>query len=238
MRRNRFLAVGVAVGILIAGLFVGGAAYTIEDLFGYCFSEAVPELGCSYSRVLVAHFYATFSQEELKEWALHGPTACVRFAAIEALKLHRIFINPYEELMQYTAEELRAMAVTSVDAARAYYVKIRGEVTVESLREDAGGRDLLAIAAGEVLGGYYSPGSFNPLSVDAAIELATSGESPALRLAGGIALATYILVGESDFAAEMSAQELEIAIVAATGYDLGLLHVYQMLLSQLIDETL
>ena len=243
MRRHRLTMLGAVLGIALVWASLGAAAYTMDDLFGYCFSEVVPELGLCYSRVLVGYFFENYTKDELNDLARHGPTPCVRFTAIEALKLYRIFIPPVESDVCHDCgdcdlEELRAAGVAELNEARMYYFCIRGEITIEQLEADAANTEIgqLAVAAGELLGGYYSPGSFNPITEQEAIDLMENGATPGLRLAGGIALVTYIAIGESDYGAELSEQELRDGIIAATGWDLGRLHVYQYLLATMLLE--
>jgi len=195
-----------------------------------CYSEIIPSLSECLGRLLVDYFYESYTQDELIEMARYGVTPCVRTAATEALKRHRIFVDPFAELIAaYSLDELRDMGETDLTAARAYYFRIRGDVTVESLEADAAGMGPLAIAAGELLGGYYAAGGGTPPAVDEMIDLMENGASPGLRLAGGIALVTFILTGWSDYGEDLTDEDLVAGLVAAAGWDLGRSHVYQIL---------
>ena len=231
--RSSGLRALVLATFAVAACAVVGLGYTASDLLAIVNGEIVPEVSIAAGANLVDYFFDNYTQEELLVEATSGLTPGIKFAATEALKRYRIFVNPFEDLIAaYTADELKAMGATSLLAAQAYYYMIRGDVTVESLSADAAGIGYLAQAAGEILGGYYTPGSFYPLTLDEAITLTETGATPGLRLAGGVALATYILLGESDYGADMSDEDLITGALAATGFDLGLAHVYETLLTQ------
>ncbi|UCF10136.1 MAG: hypothetical protein JSW65_00145 [Candidatus Bipolaricaulota bacterium] len=233
--RSSGLRALVLASFAVAVFAVLGLGYTDADLLVIVQTEFIPEISVAAGANLVDYFYETYDEAELLELAEYGDTPGIKHAAIQALKLYRIFINPIEDLVAgYTSEELQDMGETDLLAARAYYWVLwySGGASFEDLEAAAAGTDLFAIAAGELLGGYYAPGSFKTLTVDEAIDLAENGATPGLRLAGGIALATYILIGESDYGADMTDAELMVGATAATGWDLGLAHVYQTLLTQ------
>jgi hypothetical protein len=217
----------------VAVFAVLGLGYTDGDLNIIVQSEFIPEISIAAGANLVDFFLANYDEEELMDLATMGDTPGIKYAATQALKTYRVFINPIEDyIAAYTADELMEMAADDLLAAKAYYYLQRGGVDAESLAADAAALGNLAVAAGELLGGYYTPGSFAPITVEEAIDLVENGTSPGLRLAGGIPLATYILLGESDYGADMTDVELMAGATAATGWDLGLAYVYQTLLTQ------
>ena len=231
--RSSGLRALVLASFAVAVFAVLGLGYTDADLSAIVGSEFIPEISVAAGANLVDYYFDNYDEDELMELAQYGFTPGIKHGAIEALKRHRVFFDPVADLVAaYTADELEAMAADDFLAAQAYYFLQRGGVSIETLEAAAGEIGNLAVAAGEILGGYYAPGSFATLSVDEAIDLAEGGATPGLRLAGGIALATYILTGESEYGADMTDVELMAAATAATGWDLGLAHVYETLLTQ------
>jgi len=232
--RSSGLRAMVLATFAVAVFAVLGLGYTDADLLAIVDHEIIPEISVAAGANLAGYFYDNYSEAELLEFAEYGLTPGIKYAAIQALKRYRVFFREFEDILAEYAEDLEgleAAGATDLLAAQAYYFAIRGDVTVESLEADAAGMGPLAVAAGEILGGYYSPGSFATITADEALDLASNGETPGLKLAGGIALATYILIGESDFGADMTDVELMAAAVAATGWDLGMAHIYQTLLT-------
>lgn len=230
--RSSGLRAMVLTTFAVAVFAVLGFGYTDAELLTIVNNEIIPEISIAAGANLVDYFYDTYSEAELLDLAQYGLTPGVKYAAVQALKPYRVFFREFEELLaENTVEELLEMGADDLVAAQAYYFATRGDVTAESLEADAAGAGPLAIAAGEVLGGYYSPGSFATITADEALDLAQNGETQGLKLAGGIALATYILIGESDFGAELTDVELMTAAVAATGWDLGMARIYQTLLT-------
>ena len=230
--RSSGLRAMVLATFAVAVFAVLGLGYTDADLLAIVNNEIIPEISVAAGANLAGYFYDNYSEAELLDLAEYGLTPGIKYAAVQALKRYRVFFRAFEELfLENSAEDLLALGADDLLAAQAYYYAIRGDVTAESLAADAAGMGPLAIAAGEILGGYYSPGSFATITADAALDLAMNGETKGLKLAGGIALATYILIGESDYGADMTDVELMAAAVAATGWDLGMAHVYQTLLT-------
>lgn len=231
--RSSGLRALVLASFAVAVFAVLGLGYTDADLLQIVQSEIIPEISLAAGANLADYYFASFTEDELMDLATMGDTPGIKHAAIQALKNYRVFINPLEDyLAEYTEEELMEMGETDFIAAQAYYFLQRGSVDAESLEADAAGLTKLAWAAGEILGGYYSPGSFATITIDEAIDLVENGTTAGLKLAGGVALATYILLGESDYGADMSDVQLMTGATAATGWDLGLAYVYQTLLTQ------
>jgi hypothetical protein len=219
----------------VAVLAVLGLGYTDAELLTIVNKELTPEISIAAGANLGEYFFDTYTQEQLGDLVHYGLTPGIKKAAEEALKKYRIFCHAISDLLTEYADDLdglKALGATDLLAAKAYYFAIRGSVDAESLAADAAGNGTLALAAGELLGGYYSPGSFNTISADEALDLAMNGEFKGLKLAGGIALATYILTGGSDFGADLTDVELQAAAVAATGWDPGMAYIYQVLLTQ------
>ena len=93
-------------------------------------------------------------------------------------------------------------------AAKAYYFMMRKSSKAADLEEQAvtNDSDELAFAAGEVLAGFYL--SFNPKTQAELEDLASTGASEGLRVAGEIALSSLLI--QSD----LTAQDMETTLLS------------------------
>ena len=96
-------------------------------------------------------------------------------------------------------------------AAKAYYFTSRGSLKAADLEEQAvtNDSDELAYAAGEVLSGFYL--SFNPKTQAELEDLAATGASEGLRVAGEIALSSLLI--QSD----LTALDFETTLLSIAG---------------------
>lgn len=140
----------------------------------------------------------------------------IRAAAIEPALIYLISTTRDAEDFSLT-DYLKDIAINGethemrLAAAKAYYFMMRASLKAADLEAQAVISDSaeLAYAAGEVLAGFYL--SFNPKTQAELEDLALSGESEGMRVAGGIALATLLV--NSD----LKTGDIEVTIVSITG---------------------
>jgi len=194
MACRRVVGAGMAVALTLAGalaLSLPGLSATVTELESLVQSEVIREISMAAGLALAEHYAATRSVEELQCLAESGRTPGIRLAAQTALDRLE---DPLQSLVLLSEEELldRARiaetAVERLNAARAYYVKARGTLRVERLETDASDPEHteLAIAAGEILGGFYV--ALSPRSPAELEAQTTTSPFPGLRLAASLAL--------------------------------------------------
>ncbi len=159
--------------------------------------------------------YRNKTGEELLEILKGTADPMIRQAAIDPVLEYLISMTSEEEGF-VLADYLKDLATTGetpelrLAAARAYYIVTANNATAESAAADAAGEGELAVAAGEILGGFYL--FFPPVKTQAELEeIAMNGETEGLRVAGRDALASVLI--NSD----LTVQELEATLTFITG---------------------
>lgn len=191
--RLRLRMLGV---LIVASIGCLGSSQTVDELERIVHSEAISEISRAAGLALGQHYAEMKSEEELVDLVVSGRTPGIRLAAKTAL--YRLN-DPMQALIDLSDEELRALATRGgtederLNAARAYYFKIRDDLTAEQLETEARTNDSaeLALAAGESLAGFYS--SFNPMDEAELMRQAVDGPSAGLRRAASLALATIFI---------------------------------------------
>lgn len=202
----------VCAGLILVFCGCVASAYTVEELETLASSEAILEISRAAGIALVDHFVATKSVDELRELA-RSTRVGISCAARLAL---RAIDDPVAALIGFRAEELKRLALEAesseerLDAARAYFLMARESLTRAGLESEAGGASEWALAAGEVLGGYYA--AYRILSIDELRALAVESPAAGIRCAASVALAAlWVADGLS-----LTDQEIEVEIVRLT----------------------
>jgi|GEM_PF-656310 len=163
----------------------------------------------------LAILYRNKTGEELLEILKGTADPMIRAAAIEPALEHLLSITSEEEGFSL-ADYLKDLATTGetselrLAAAKAYYIVTANDATAESAAADAAGEGELALAAGEILGGFYL--FFPPVKTQAELEeIAVNGETEGLRVAGRDALASVLI--NSD----LTVQELQTTLTSIVG---------------------
>lgn len=238
MKRLCLRALVIVIGTT-ALLSLVGLGFTTAELEGIVSSEAISEISAAAGLALADSYAETKTVEELEELAVGGRTIGIRTAASAALAIayqektgeellailkgeadpviRAAAIEPaLEYLVGKTADELKELAefaLTSemkLAAAKAYYILTSKNSTQANMEEDAAGDDALAVAAGEILGGFYL--FFPPVKTQAQLEeIALNGATEGLRIAGRNALIDWLV------SSELTAEDLEVTLAAITG---------------------
>jgi len=235
--RRSWLAVLLALAVSVTGAVAWG--YTVADLEAIVSNEGIPEISAAAGLAL-GPAYAAKTEAELRALAVEGRTIGIRTAAAAGLAIQfgkkteadllaivggsdaeiirAAAIMPLQlYLVPKAAADLKKMAADAaltheqrLAAAKAYYFKTRGTLKVAMLETAVVTNDSaeLAYAAGEVLAGFYL--SFAPKTEAQLVELAMNGETEGQRVAGGVALTTFLV--------EKTSWELEVALVGLTGW--------------------
>lgn len=235
--RRSWLAFLLALVVSVTGVVVSG--YTVADLEAIVGNEGIPEISTAAGLAL-GPAYAAKSEAELRALAAEGRTIGIRTAAATALSIQwakkteaelmaiaggtdaeiirAAAIEPLQlYLVPKAAADLKKMAADAAQthevrlaAAKAYSFKTRATAKLAALEKAVVTNDSaeLAYAAGEILAGFYL--SFAPKTEEALVELAKNGTTQGQRVAGGVALVSFLL--------EKSAWELEVALVELTGW--------------------
>jgi hypothetical protein len=176
--------------MIFLGRGLGGVAHTLENLEWIAVHELVPEIREAASIALADRYVGLLTLDQLHAASESNHLGIRRAAEIGLQR----FDDPLVSLFLESTAALEAMAESAptadgrLNAARAYYIKIRETLTVEALERDAAEGTLeLAIAAGEVLGGFYVAYG---IRTEAELLLQVVGaEAPGLRHAASVALA-------------------------------------------------
>jgi hypothetical protein len=227
----------------VAVFAVLGFGYTDADLLAIVNTEITPEISIAAGLNLGEYYLANFA-DDLEMLAEMGLTPGIKAAAAKAIELSmpsvferveallvtdgaaQVAIAAQEEAYAEleTAEEVAAakkadiLALTDLDMARAYFFYYRSDaalINATTLATDFAADGPVGIAAGEVLGGFYAPGSFNTITLDEALDLALNGANDTLRVAGEIVARTYVLVEQP--MADLTDEELMVMALQVTG---------------------
>jgi len=199
------------------------------DLNAIVATELIEEISNAAGLNLVSDYVETYTVEELTDLAINGATPGIKLAADRALFRLNDGLIPYVGLDQDT---LYAMAASGdQDAADAYVFNDRSSLKKPSVVAEAIADvkvDTIAIALGNLLGGFYGPGS--PVGQVAKDELLilVVGDSLGLRVAAATALTTYWIVESV-----LTISQAERAIRANTGVNPELALAHQGLLAYL-----
>ena len=204
----------VLVGALALSML--SHAHSVAELEKIVGSDAIREVSMAAGLALADHYALTKTAEDLEVLAEAGRTPGIRLAAQEAIDS---LADPPQPLIVLSAEDLKALAVSTassterLNAARAYYLKIRKTLTADRLESDAtdSPSDELALAAGEALAGFYA--SFDPMSEAELTDQATHGVSPGMRVAAGLALASHLIRTASLTEVEITVKIMEHTII-------------------------
>ena len=219
MKRNGLRALGLTTCAVVLVSLIGFAV----DVNYIVANELIEEISKAAGLALVAD-YTLMTVEELEELADTGRTPGIRLAADRAL-----FILNGREMALYDLgngegelfdpdseltgmEQLLALAEAGdQDAADMWFFLNRADYKRPELVEEyllTVEVDVLAIAAGKLLGGFYVPGS--PLGAkteDELVELATNGESLGLRVAAATAL-TALWISDQPLTIDQTRKEI------------------------------
>lgn len=159
--------------------------------------------------------YRAKTEEELMAILTGTADPMIRAAAIEPVQEYLVVTTSEAEDF-VLSDYLKGLATTGethemrLAAAKAYYIVTANDATAESAAADAAGEGELAIAAGEILGGFYL--FFAPVKTQAELEeIAVNGETEGLRVAGRDALVSVLI--NSD----LSAQDLQNILLEILG---------------------
>ena len=243
MKRLCLRALGMVIGMTVF-LSLMGLGLTTAELENIVSSESVAEISTAAGLALVDSYAETKTVAELEDLAVRGRTIGIRTAAAGALaivyrdkteeELLAILTGEADPVIRAAAiepaleyliakevdevEELAEFALTSemrLAAARAYYILAGGGMAFEDLEEAAAGEGELAVAAGELLGGFYL--FFPPaLKTQAELEeMALDGAAEGLRVAARNALTDWLI------ASDLTAADLEVMLTNITGTPLS-----------------
>jgi hypothetical protein len=232
------ISIGVVLSLFfVSGLAY--SLTELEDIAGNeIINRLAPSISAAAGMKLADEYANSKTQAELETIVTSGATAGIRMAARMALSIvyaHKTVIEltalatgdidpairkaasaPLQNfLIDMSAEDLKNTAVSGATheirlaAADLYYLKIRDQLTAEKLEAEAveNDSDELAYMAGVYLAGFYL--SFDPKTLEELEELAKSGETEGMRIAGATALTSKLI--QSD----VSAGDLELAIQKA-----------------------
>lgn len=205
--------ISAAAGSALAGSYAD--TMTEAKLEALAASGRTIGLRTAASEALVI-LYRTKTEEEIMAILEGTADPMVRAAAIEPALIYLISTTSDAEDFSLT-DYLKDIAINGethemrLAAAKAYYFMMRASLKAVDLEAQAVTSDSaeLAYAAGEVLAGFYL--SFNPKTQAELEDLALSGESEGMRVAGGIALATLLV--NSD----LTAQEIQTTLLSIFG---------------------
>ncbi len=227
----------VACALAVVGLT--GLAYSEAELEAIASNELVPEISAAAGTALGSFYAKTKTVEYLEDLAVTGRTIGLRTAASVALSIlfrtkteaelmeiaggtgpelvRAAAIEPLQVfLVPKKAADLKALAADATKthevrlaAAKAYYFKTRATLNAAKLETQAVTNDSaeLAYAAGGLLGGFYV--SFNPKTQAELEALAINGSSEGLRVAGSVALVTFLV--------DLSVDELQTKLLSIFG---------------------
>jgi hypothetical protein len=249
----------VLVVCTIALMSLVGMGFTVAELEYTVNHELIPEINVAAGLALGNSYAKTKTVAELEDLATHGGTIGLRTAGGVALAV--LYRDKTEEellailtgtadpiiraaaiepalsyLIAKTADELKGLAATGethemrLAAAKAYYIKTASTATQARLEADAAGEGELAFAAGEILAGFYL--FLPPVKTQAELEdIAIHGQTEGLRVAGGNALASWLIDSE------LTAEELQVKLAAITGtLTAEYRNAYQMALAKRFSE--
>jgi hypothetical protein len=165
-------------------------AYDVKDLEQIASTEAVLEISQAAGLALVDVYVATKTASELADLAASTRPG-IAYAAQMAL---RALDDPAKALLLSDSDDLRNRAQGAatpeerLDAARAYFLAGRASATVGFLEEQAATDEApeWALAAGEMLGGYYA--AYGVVSVEELLDLVATSPHAGIRRAASVAL--------------------------------------------------
>jgi hypothetical protein len=204
----------VFVGMLsLSMLCYSHSVAELEKIVG---SDAVREVSMAAGLALADYYAESKTAADLEALAEAGRTPGIRLAAQTALDL---LADPLQPLIILGEEELKALAISAVssaerlNAARAYYLKIREDLSADKLESDAteSQSEELALAAGEALAGFYA--SFDPMSEADLMDQALHGASQGMRVAAGLALASHLIRTSSLTEVEITVKIMEHTMI-------------------------
>ncbi len=217
-----------AFAVLLAWA-LSGAAYTVDELERMASIEIIPEISQAAGLALVDHYAATKSPEELTQLAASTRLG-ISLAARLALQATS---GVLPDLLLASADELMELAWSAdtgeerLDAARAYFLVTRATATRCALEEAAsteGSREW-ALAAGEVLGGFYA--AYKLLSVAELEALAVESPFAGLRKAASVALsALWVADG-----LPLTDEQIQVKLVELTQWRPDLAEAYMGVLA-------
>ncbi len=224
----------VLAGLMLF-LWAGGSlGHTVADLEAIASSEAILEISQAAGWALADVYAASKPAAELEPLTRSTSPGMV-LAAREALRLlddplARLVAVAPEELLRLSREALSA--AERLDASRAYFVATRADVTREELESAARADSEWALAAGEVLGGFYA--AYRVAGVEALLELARDSPFAGMRRAASVALtALWVADGPS-----MTEDEIYTQIVRCTLWKPDLAAAYMGVLAHRFLEGL
>ena len=204
MKRNGLRALGLTTCVVALFSLIGFAM----DVSSILANELIEEISKAAGLAAVDG-YTLKTVEELQALAESGRTPGVRLAADRAL-----YIVKGEEMTVYgksNADLLVLAQAGDQDAANMWFFKSRAQFKRPELVETyllTVTADTLAIAAGELLGGFYVPGSPIGAKTEAElVELAKSGESLGLRVAAATAL-TALWIGNEPWTIDQTRSKI------------------------------
>jgi len=228
MKRNGLRALGLMSCAIVFVSLIGFAV----DLYDIVANETVPEISKAAGLNLVDDYISTYTAEELADLAANGATPGIRLAADRALfKLNDGLLA----LVALDQDTLYAMAAAGdQDAAEAWVFNARASYKRPDAAEEAIADCkvvTIEIALGELLGGFYGPGS--PIGQKPKDELLRMvvGDVLGLRIAAATALTTYWIQEGS-----LTIPQVEAAIRANTGVNPELALAHQGLLTYLYGQ--
>lgn len=208
--------ISTAAGLALAGSYAETKTEAqLEDLAVNGRTIGLRTAGSAALTIL----YFDKTGEELMAILVSDADAMIRAAAIDPVQMHLITLTGDDEfvLKDYLKDlaETGETAEMRLAAARAYFFVIRKTLpgNLDELQADANGDDEFAIAAGEMLGGYYL---FHPALRQTEAELidqARNAETAGLRVAAGRALVSLLI--QSDATADTL--NVKLLDIAATG---------------------
>ena len=208
MKRNGLRALGLVFSVVALFSLLSVAV----DLDGIVENELVAEISIAAGMNLVDQYIATYTADELAVLAATGNTPGIKYAAGRALfQLSGGFV-PLIALEE--ADLLALIAAGDQDGADAYAFNNRSSyVKVEALEAAilAATDDVVKIAYGKILGGFYGPGS--PVGQKTEAELLVLVKDDAdlgIRVAAATALTTYWILGS-----ELTYVDVQNAILGA-----------------------
>ncbi len=204
-------------------------AYDVQDLEQIASTEAVLEISQAAGLALVDAYVAAKTASELTELATSTRPG-IAYAARMAL---RALDDPAKALLLCDSDELRSRALEAttpeerLDAARAYFLAVRASATVGLLEEEAADDEATewALAAGEMLGGYYA--AYGVLSAGRLLNLIAESPHAGIRRAASVALtALWVADGLS-----LTDVEIEVKLVELTQWQPDLASAYMGVLA-------
>ena len=208
MKRNGLRALGLASCVVALFSLLGMAV----DLAGIVANELIEEISNAAGLNLVDQYIADFTVEELTDLAAKGLTPGVKLAADRALFKINGGLLP---LILLDNDALLALVATGdQDAATAYVFNNKAGLVKPEVIEAAiaaAEYDVLAIAYGKLLGGFYGPGSPVGMKTEAELLVLVEDVSLGLRVAAATALTTYWILNS-----DLTIAQVEAAILGAT----------------------